>query len=143
MSQSTVTLVWSIVVSIWAVGGMIGGVSASFCTDKFGRYVWWWCLFFYQIIMHQSVKLTGAIWLLQLVISSPLIHALVWPESSPYWDLNYGPQHERWTTYQLSYPSPMMMSLFLTKTTLTCHDFVGSKIAISVNSENLFYIYHY
>ncbi len=26
--------------------------------------------------MHQSVKLTDAIWLLQLVISSPLIHAL-------------------------------------------------------------------
>ncbi len=25
--------------------------------------------------MHQSVKLTDAIWLLQLVISSPLIHA--------------------------------------------------------------------
>ncbi len=32
--------------------------------------------------MHQSVKLTGAIWLIQLVISSPL-HALVWPKSSP------------------------------------------------------------
>ncbi len=30
--------------------------------------------------MHQSVKLTGEIW--------PLIHALVWPESSPYQDLN-------------------------------------------------------
>ncbi len=26
--------------------------------------------------MHQSVKLTDAIWLLQQVISSPLIHAL-------------------------------------------------------------------
>ncbi len=30
------------------------------------------------IIMLQSVKLTGAIWLLQLVIFSPLIRALVW-----------------------------------------------------------------
>ncbi len=38
--------------------------------------------------MCQSVKLTGAIWLLQLVISSPLIHALVWPKSSPDLDLN-------------------------------------------------------
>ncbi len=31
---------------------------------------------FLKIIMHQSVKLTEAIWLLQLAISSPLIHAL-------------------------------------------------------------------
>ncbi len=56
--------------------------------------------------MHQSVKLTGAIWLLHLVISSPLIHALVWSESSSHWNSNSGPQHERRTTYQLSYPSP-------------------------------------
>ncbi len=42
------------------------------------------------------------IWLLQLVISSPLIHALVLPKSSPHQDLNMG--HERQTTYQLSYP---------------------------------------
>ncbi len=41
-------------------------------------------------------KLTGAIWLLQLVISSPLIHALVWPESSPHWDLSPGPQNDRY-----------------------------------------------
>ncbi len=33
--------------------------------------------------MHQSVKLTDAIWLLQLVISSPLIHALGDPSQSP------------------------------------------------------------
>ncbi len=33
-------------------------------------------MFSNKIIMHQSVKLTNAIWLLQLVISSPLIHAL-------------------------------------------------------------------
>ncbi len=31
---------------------------------------------FFKIIMHQLVKLTDAIWLLQLVISSPLIHSL-------------------------------------------------------------------
>ncbi len=34
-----------------------------------------------KIIMHQSVKLTGAIWLLQLVITSPFFHALVWLQS--------------------------------------------------------------
>ncbi len=31
---------------------------------------------FFKIIMHQLVKLTDAIWLLQLVISFPAIHAL-------------------------------------------------------------------
>ncbi len=50
--------------------------------------------------MHQSDKLTGAIWLLELVISSPLIHALVWPESSSHQDSNPGLQHERRMTYQ-------------------------------------------
>ncbi len=57
--------------------------------------------------MHQSVKLTGAIWLLQLLISSPLIHAMVWPESSPHphQDSNLVPQDERQTTYKLNYPS--------------------------------------
>ncbi len=33
--------------------------------------------------MHQSVKLTDAIWLLQLAISSPLIHALGDPSQAP------------------------------------------------------------
>ncbi len=33
--------------------------------------------------MHQSIKLTDAIWLLQLVISSPLIHALGYPNQAP------------------------------------------------------------
>ncbi len=51
--------------------------------------------------MHLSVKLTDAIQLLQLEISSPIIHAFG-PESSPHQDLNLGPQLERWTTYQLS-----------------------------------------
>ncbi len=44
---------------------------------------------------------------LQLVISSPLIHALVWTGLSPHQDSNPGPQIERQTTYQLSYPSPI------------------------------------
>ncbi len=33
--------------------------------------------------MHQSVKLTDAIWLLQQVISSPPIHALGDPSQAP------------------------------------------------------------
>ncbi len=33
--------------------------------------------------MHQIVKLTDAIWLLHLVISSPLIHALGAPSQAP------------------------------------------------------------
>ncbi len=33
--------------------------------------------------MHQLVKLTDAIWLLHLVISSPLIHALGDPSQAP------------------------------------------------------------
>ncbi len=33
--------------------------------------------------MHQLVKLTDAIWLLQLAISSPLIHALCDPSQAP------------------------------------------------------------
>ncbi len=54
----------------------------------------------------KSLCTSQSIWLLQLVISSPLIYALVWPESSPHQDVNLGPQHERKTTYQLSYLFP-------------------------------------
>ncbi len=63
---------------------------------------WYKHLFFYffKIIMNQLVKLTDAIWLLELAISSPLIHAL------GDWDLNPGTQIEKRTTYKLSYPSP-------------------------------------
>ncbi len=53
--------------------------------------------------MHQSVKLTDLICLLQLVISSPLIHAL----GDLSRDSNPGRQIERCMTYQLSYPSPL------------------------------------
>ncbi len=63
--------------------------------------------------MHQSVTLTEAIWLLQLVISSHLIHVLVWPESSPHQYSNLGPEHESWTKYQLSYPSPLLCYVIL------------------------------
>ncbi len=63
--------------------------------------------------MHQLVKLTDAIWLLQLAISSSLIHALGDPPGSnpfdpgsPDWEAIPGPQIERRMTYELSYPSP-------------------------------------
>ncbi len=45
--------------------------------------------------MHQLVKLTDATWLLQLAISSPLIHALGDPSQATNQDLNPGPQIER------------------------------------------------
>ncbi len=62
-------------------------------------------LYFFLIIMHQLVKLTDAIWLLQLVISSPLIHALDDPSQDPHRDSNPDPQIERKMTYKLSLPS--------------------------------------
>ncbi len=52
--------------------------------------------------MPQSVKLTDAICLLQLVISSTLIHALGDPSQAP---TEIRTQCKRWMTYQLSYPS--------------------------------------
>ncbi len=56
--------------------------------------------------MHLSVKLTDTIWFLQLVISSPLIHALDDPSQVPAGVQILVPQIERRMTYQLSYPSP-------------------------------------
>ncbi len=57
--------------------------------------------------MHQSVKLTDAIWLLQLVISSPLIHALDDPSQAPTGIRIQSPEIERQKTYQLSYIFPL------------------------------------
>ncbi len=70
-------------------------------------------MLFWKIIMCQSIKLTGAIWLLHLLISSTLIHALVWPVSNHHQDWNLGPQHERHTTYQMSYSSCHMQLLLI------------------------------
>ncbi len=63
--------------------------------------------------MHQLVKLSDAMWLLQLAISSPLIHALCDPSQAPNWDLNPGSQIEKWTTYQMIYPSPSFCEYYL------------------------------
>ncbi len=59
-----------------------------------------------KIIMHHLVKLTDAIWLLELTISSPLIHALGDPNQAPHRNSNPCPQIERQMTYQLSCPFP-------------------------------------
>ncbi len=59
----------------------------------------------------QLVTLTYAILLLQLVISSPLTHALSDPSQTPNQDSNLGPQPERRMTYLLSYPSPPSLAL--------------------------------
>ncbi len=49
---------------------------------------------------------------LQLSISSPLIHALGdLSPAPPHRDSHPGPQIERQTTYQLSYPSPPLDSI--------------------------------
>ncbi|CAD5115645.1 DgyrCDS4601 [Dimorphilus gyrociliatus] len=37
MTQSKITLLWALIVSIWAIGGMIGGVNAGYFADKLGR----------------------------------------------------------------------------------------------------------
>ncbi len=49
--------------------------------------------------MHQLVMLNGAIWLLQLVISSSLIHALGDPSQSP--PLGFEPGSPDWETDDL------------------------------------------
>lgn len=38
MTKSTSTLIWAVIVSIFAVGGMIGGMSAGSLANRFGRY---------------------------------------------------------------------------------------------------------
>ncbi len=60
--------------------------------------------------MHQSVKLTAdAIWLLQLVISSHVIHALGDPSQSPtrIWTRVPSLRDRRLTNWGISYPSPL------------------------------------
>ncbi len=115
--------VWAVVDAVQCRGGSIHGVLAcriNVPADNphlgswdYGCGVWtllffYFFLFFFTKNHYAPVSLTN--WwnmtFTALVISSPLIHALVWPESSPHWELNSGPQHERWMTYRLSYPSP-------------------------------------
>ncbi len=56
--------------------------------------------------MHQSVKLTDAIWLLQVVISSPLIHALGDPSQAP-----TGIQTPAWEADDL--PTELSLTLYI------------------------------
>lgn len=39
MKPSMKTLLWSITVAMYAVGGMIGGVSAGYWANRYGRFV--------------------------------------------------------------------------------------------------------
>ncbi len=94
------------------------GLSKLFC---------FFCFFYRKVIIHQSVKLTDAVWLLQLVISSPLIHA--------FGDLSQAPtgiraQLERRMTFQLSYPSPFLL--------LAVKYYYNMSHIILVNAENPF-----
>ena len=36
-SQGTITMIFSIIVSIYCIGGMIGGLMTAFAAEKFGR----------------------------------------------------------------------------------------------------------
>ena len=39
LSKTASTILWSVTVSIYCVGGMLGGVSAGYWANKWGRYV--------------------------------------------------------------------------------------------------------
>ena len=39
MSKTASSILWSVTVSIYCVGGMLGGVSAEYWANKWGRYV--------------------------------------------------------------------------------------------------------
>ncbi len=95
-------------------------------------YFWIYCI----MVMRQSVKLTGAIWLyvivflfyymtiifdLMLLLVTLIVTTITsmydltlllftwgWPESSPQQDSDPGHQHERQMTKQLSYTSPYL-----------------------------------
>ncbi len=63
--------------------------------------------------MHQSVKLSDAIWLLQLVISSPLIHALGDSSQTP---TGFEPGSPVWEAAHLpSYPYIYKIMLQISK----------------------------
>ncbi len=78
------------------------------CTERF-------FFFLKKIIMHQLIKLTDAIWLLQLAISSPLIHALGDPSQAPPRQ-GFKPMSPDWEAdhlpIQLSLPPTILSELF-------------------------------
>lgn len=39
MSGSTLTFLWAVTVSIYAVGGMFGGLSGGYLANRYGRYI--------------------------------------------------------------------------------------------------------
>lgn len=42
LSPDTLDLVWSIAVSIFAIGGMLGGITGGMVANRFGRWVDYW-----------------------------------------------------------------------------------------------------
>ncbi len=68
--------------------------------------------------MHQLVKLTDAIWLLQLAISSPLIHPLCDPSQAPTGFEPGSPDWEARLVYR-SHPVPTKPCLYLPHCILT------------------------
>ncbi len=70
--------------------------------------------------MYQSVKPTDAISLLQLVVTSPLIHALG--------GLSQAPTR---MTYQLSYPSPFSLLAYLPNCSASSNDSGNLMLAVS------------
>ncbi len=78
-------------------GSHIHIVSSNLMNTPYFFFIFF--LFKKNYILHQSVKLSNIIWLLQLVISSPIIHALgnlsqalTWIRTRiPAWKLNYPP----------------------------------------------------
>ncbi len=71
--------------------------------------------------MHQLIKLIDAIWLSTAGNLFPSHSCIGWHKSSPHRYLNAGLQIERWMTYQLSYPSPLLLLLIATVGKKWCH----------------------
>ena len=54
MPEGTITSLFSLVVAIFAVGGMVGGLAAGWWADFFGRYVSFF-LFYSQYITNSEI----------------------------------------------------------------------------------------
>ncbi len=61
------------------------------------------------------VPFSQAIWCNDFTAGNlfPSHSCIVWPESSLHQDSNPGPQHERWMTYQFSYPSHLIFEYLM------------------------------
>ena len=39
MSEERIALIWSLIVSMWSAGAIVGGIIAGVLAEKFGRYL--------------------------------------------------------------------------------------------------------